>query len=346
MGAPWNCRTRRLPCAIGRIPEKRDFPGLFCAKARKGHFFPIYPDALLDISWTTSSKAATRRSNGPGASSSACSTAASPPALCRAPLRRRVTGRIDSPFARELSGLVVSPSRRDVLWTHNDSGDSARLLAVTTAGGTVAEVVLAGAENVDWEDIAIGPRGSLLVGDIGDNAAMRASMTVWRVPEPTASGTVAATRYELRYADGPHDAETLLFDRRARAIVIVTKSFDGRAGVYVARRPSPQRVRTLRRAGALALGGGEAVTAGDVAPDGRTIALRTYDSAFVWRRRTGETVAAALRGRPCRARVALAGEGEGEALALTRDGGALLTVAEGPRPPLRRYEPSGGASGR
>jgi hypothetical protein len=265
--------------------------------------------------------------------------------LCRGALGARVTGHVDSGFAAELSGLVASRSRRGVLWTHNDSGDSPRLLAVTTSGATVAEVALSGAQNTDWEDIAIGRGGDLLVGDIGDNLGGRASVAVYRVAEPQTSGTVAvAARYELRYPDGARDAEALLFDRASGSIVIVTKSFGGEARVYVARRPSSRRATTLRRAGSMSLGVGEAVTAGDVSADGHTIALRSYDRAFVWRRRAGESIAAALLRRPCDADADLLREGQGEALALTADGRAFYTVPEGSRPALRRYESSAGVS--
>ncbi len=263
------------------------------------------------------------------------------PALCRSLLRVRVSGRVRSPLASELSGLVFSPSRRDLLWSLNDSGNSPSLLGVTPAGATVAEVAVSGAQNVDWEEIATGPRGALLIGDIGDNLGERPSVVVYRVPEPSASGSVApAARYELRYPDGARDAEALLFDRASGTIVIVSKSFAGSARVYVARQPSSRTVTTLRRRGAIALGPGEPVTAGDVSADGRTIVLRTYDRAFVWRTRAGESVAAALRRRPCRAGAELGGEGQGEALALTRDGRAFVTVPEGANPPLRRYAPS------
>ena len=267
-------------------------------------------------------------------------TAARPP-LCGGPLRARVTGRVRSRAARELSGIVLSRARPGVLWTHNDSGDGARLLAVGTAGETIAEVTVTGAEAFDWEAIAAGPRGALLVGDIGDNAAQRASVVVYEVPEPAADAparsTVAATaRYELRYPDGARDAEALLYDRGT--IVIVTKSFGGESGVYVARRPQAGAPTTLRRTGTIRLGAGGAVTAGDISADRRTIVLRTYDRAYVWRRRAGETVAAALRRRPCRADADLGAEGQGEAIALTRDGRAFITVPEGARPALRRYE--------
>jgi hypothetical protein len=268
------------------------------------------------------------------------------PALCDGALHVRVTGHVQSAAATELSGLVLSRSRPGVLWAHNDSGDSPRLLAFKSSGAPVAEVMLAGAENFDWEDIAVGRDGALLVGDIGDNLGQRESVVVYRVAEPRTSGTVpVAARYELRYPDGARDAEALLFDRSDAAIVIVSKSYGGSARVYVARRPSSREVTTLRRsATTIRLGPGEPVTGGDVSADGTTIALRTYDSAYVWRRRKGETVSAALRRRPCRARADLLAEGQGEALALTRDGRGFITVPEGARPAIRRYARSGGAT--
>jgi hypothetical protein len=81
-----------------------------------------------------------------------------------------------------------------------------------------------------------------------------------------------------------------------------------------------------------------------VSADGRTIVLRTYDSAYAWRRRAGESVAAALRRKPFTVKAGLLVEGQGEALALTRDGRAFYTVPEGTEPALRRYEPSAGVS--
>jgi hypothetical protein len=266
--------------------------------------------------------------------------------LCEGELRVRVTGRVASAGATELSGLVASTVRPGVLWSLNDSGNPALLLGFTTSGRRFADVAVAGAENFDWEDIATGRTGTLLAGDIGDNLAQRPSVTVLEVPEPGPGATSVAptARYELRYPDGARDAEALLFDRTDGSIVIVSKSFGPRGGVYVARRPSSRSVTTLRRAGTLRLDEGDAVTAGDVSADGRTIVLRTYDRAFAWRRRPGETVAAALRRRPCVADAFLLAEGQGEAIALTRDGRAFYTVPEGERPQLRRFEPQAGVS--
>jgi hypothetical protein len=279
------------------------------------------------------------------------------PALC-GPLRARILGRVGAPAATELSGLVLSRSQPGVLWTHNDSGDRPRVLAVAADGRLLADVTLTGADNVDWEDIAIDPgtaRGAgatttgdaLLVADVGDNLARRPSVAVYRIAEPrvgagAATAPAPATRIELRYPDGPRDAEALLVDPSDGALVIVEKRFIGRAGVYVAGRPSAGSApATLRRSGRLSLGGNEAITAGDVSADGRTIVLRTYDRAFVWIRRDGEDVAGALRRRPCAARAHLLVEGQGEALAVSPEGHAFYTVPEGRRPAIRRYAPDG-----
>jgi len=115
--------------------------------------------------------------------------------------------------------------------------------------------------------------------------------------------------------------------------VIVTKSFSGNAGVYTAKRGST----TLRRAGTISRGTGEAVTAGSLSADGQTIVLRTYDRAYVWRRARGQSVAAALERHPCVARAHLLREGQGEAIALARNGRAFYTVSEGRTPAIRRY---------
>ncbi len=66
---------------------------------------------------------------------------------------------------------------------------------------------------------------------------------------------------------------------------------------------------------------------------------RSYDRALVWTRRKSEPLAKALSRKPCVADADLVGEGQGEALALAADGRSFFTVAEGGRPPLRRYTP-------
>lgn len=275
---------------------------------------------------------------------------ASPPALCGR-LSVRDVGRIEDTEAVELSGLVASRTRRGILWAHNDSGDRPRLFALTTRARVLGSFEVTGAQAQDWEDIATGPApgsaggGAVLYpADIGDNDARRDAVVVYRVPEPDPSSgggaTAPAGALTLRYPDGPHDAEALLVDPRRARLAIVTKSLDGEAGVYTTSIPTalPAR-RTLRRAGAVALGLANPVTAGDVSADGSIVVLRSYSRLFAWNRAPGESLARTLRRSPCASPTALT-DPQGEAVALVRAGRVALTVSEGSRPALRRYTPA------
>jgi hypothetical protein len=78
--------------------------------------------------------------------------------------------RIESQAIAESSGLVASRTHPGVFWTHNDSGDVARLFAIDARGALVGEFHVAGASHRDWEDIAADDAGYLYVGDFGNNA--------------------------------------------------------------------------------------------------------------------------------------------------------------------------------
>lgn len=265
--------------------------------------------------------------------------AARPPALCGR-LRAHITGRVADPSANELSGLVRSRSQPDLLWSHDDSGAGAILFGLRADGRVAARPTVSGAQAVDWEDIATGPaadgRPLLYVGDIGDNASRRASVDVYRVPEPPvgAADTAPAARLRLRYPDGAHDAEALLVDPLRGDLVIVTKALGaGRAYRGPARLPAGAQT-TLHRGPAIAL---SLVTAGDVSADGQIVVLRGYDRLAVWARHGREPLTTTLGRAPCLSPTSLAGEGQGEAIALDRRGASFATVAEGSPAVLRRY---------
>ncbi len=265
---------------------------------------------------------------------------APPPALCRAD-RPRSLGRVADPAMDELSGLVRGRRDRHVLFALEDSGAPPVITALRPDGALLGRTTLAGAEAIDWEDIAAGPgpdgRASLFAGDIGDNDAARARVQIYRLPEPRAisDATAAAARLDLRYPDGPRDAEALLADPLRRELVIVTKSL-ARGRAYAVASTAPDgATMTLRRGPAVAL---TLVTAGDVSSDGRLVALRSPSTLAVWRRRGREPLTRTLGRAPtCVAPADLSAEGQGESLALSPDGRTAITAPEGIDAVLRRY---------
>lgn len=237
----------------------------------------------------------------------------------------------------EASGLVVSRLNPGVLWTHNDSGDTARIFAIRTDGSLVATVNVNGATAVDWEDISIG-EGTLYVGDIGDNDAKRASVTVYRVKEPDLASPVTqvdAQPLSLTYDDGhAHNAETLMFDPMTGDLVVVTKEFSGASEIFVAKAPLGQQGSLVKygvmSVGSNAMPGSPLVTGGSVSADGTFVVLRTYSGVFGWPRKAGESIPDVLQRDPCV--LPFPDERQGEAIALRPDASGYFTISEGKKP--------------
>ena len=222
----------------------------------------------------------------------------------------------------ESSGLARSTYARDILWTHNDSGDSNRLFAVRPDGSTKAVIRLDGAGARDWEDVAAGPNHTLWIADIGDNARSRSSIQVYRVREPRSlsNGTRRATRFDLRYPDGAHDAEGLMVRPRSGRVFVVTKS--GSGAVYSAPRElSASRTNRLTKVRSVPSG----VTAAAFRPGGGFL-LCNYNDVYVY---------PTLRGAPSRV-FSKPELRQGESLELTRGGGAVLLGSEGTDSPVYR----------
>ena len=129
---------------------------------------------------------------------------------------------------KEVSGMVKSLRFPGDFWVHNDSGDDPVIYRVNDSLQIVQEVFIEDAGHFDWEDISISEyqgESYLFIGDIGDNLAVRDSVSIYLVKEPLADMTSIAIekRISLTYEDGPRDAELLLFDQGLNEIVIVTK---------------------------------------------------------------------------------------------------------------------------
>lgn len=233
----------------------------------------------------------------------------------------------------ESSGLAASHHHDDVLFTHNDSGGRAELFAIGADGRTVGTLRLRGLVARDWEDIARGPDGTVWVGDIGDNRRVREEVTLHVVREPAQlrDATLVPTTRRLRYPDGAQDAEALLVHPRTGEAWLVTREVTGSARVYAVPASGPggavaelRRVADLRLPIPAALGG---VTGGDISPDGRRVVLRTYSAAYEWS--LDGDLASALTGQP--QVIALPEQQQGESVAYTRSGDALLVGTEGER---------------
>lgn len=220
----------------------------------------------------------------------------------------------------ESSGLVRSLRHPGIFWTHNDSGGEPCVFAINLKGETVAKVRVPKAANFDWEDLTQGQdeqgRPCLLIGDIGDNLKLRASLQIYRIPEPDLPAdpekefeSEEPDIWHLGYPDKRHDAETLMRHPKTGEIYILTKEESGHSLLFkVPGELHPGRGYRLEKVTALNFpptprqgkrpGMASMTTSGDFSPDGKRLVICTYSYLYEWKLSAGQPLLEALKAPP------------------------------------------------
>lgn len=151
-------------------------------------------------------------------------------------------GQVPAPV-REVSGLAVSRRDSRIYWAHEDSYTSPVLHAFEADGRARGSLRVAGAENIDWEDVAsftLDGRAWLLIADVGDNQGVRTNCSLLVVAEPDPAElspdrelvATVAWRVPVSYADGPRDCEAVAVDAREGRVYLLAKRVTPH-GLYV-----------------------------------------------------------------------------------------------------------------
>lgn len=255
---------------------------------------------------------------------------------------------------REPSGIVASRTHANILWTHGDSGRAPKLYAVDAQGALVAELAVAGVENVDWEDIALDEHGNLWIGDIGNNSSNRKDLVVYRVAEPDPNAGLESVgvdhRVHFRYPDqddfsdsrGPFDAESLFWwsgslwlatKHRRDTLTVVYRFPQLDVDEVVLERVAQWDLGTQLGEGHPASRFPGMATGADVSADQQALALLSYDAVFVFELAAGQADPFAGKVN----RIALdpghvdqveAVTWEGEQLLLVNEDGAVFRIGE------------------
>ncbi|XP_062585509.1 uncharacterized protein LOC134247184 [Saccostrea cucullata] len=265
-------------------------------------------------------------------------------------------GTVTSHSITEASGICASRTHHDVLYTHNDSGGTHRIFAISaTSGHRLATIYINGAHSQDWEDIACGPcpGGSghcIYISDTGGNAGYDAN-TIYRIREPSSihdqSVNLDGT---LEFSWDQHDCETLLVDPRGE-VYVVSKVGPGHHGKFVHLPSSAwnQHHHVWVNDGVYLpiTASSNSPVGGDISPLGTEILLKTYGHVYYWHIPDGNYEAhihnqpQALPYRP---------ERQGEAVCWKADNTGYYTLSEGANQSLNFYRrisaiPSGSVVG-
>lgn len=231
----------------------------------------------------------------------------------------------------EASGAALDPATRGVLWTHGDSGQRPTLFALAANGRLLGEVLVQGAGNRDWEDMAIGPCPGgtcVYLGDIGNNNARDVDLVIYRAPVPAAADgrTLPVQTFRARYPDHGRDTEAMFVTPEGE-IYLINKGRQDPVELWrwpTPLQPGPVQLERVREIAPPIRHLGDFITGAGMSRDGRWVAVRTYRRLALYR-------AADLLGSGGPAftmDLAPLGEAWGEGVAIESDGTVLL-ISEG-----------------
>ena len=262
----------------------------------------------------------------------------------------RLSGLLLDGDLAETSGLAASRAHPGTLWLVEDGGNPALLHAVSRRGRRVASYTIEGVSNTDWEDLAAfedAGKRFLLIADTGDNGGLRRTLLLHAIEEPSQlhdGGTLEpAWSIAFRWPDGPRDCEAVAVDAASQQVLLVSKKRRPPELFSVPLRPGKPGVQTARPLGRLAGIAGRnqvddttrllaQVSATDLSPDGRTLAVLTYGGLRLYRRSGDEGWTEATARFPLRRDVPWLHQPE--AVAWSIDGRGLYATGEFSPAPL------------
>ncbi len=220
------------------------------------------------------------------------------------PLKLEAYKRIDEPAREEVSGIVKSRIYDDTYWVHGDSGTKDHIYAINEKGEIKSEkkdykgAEIKGVKNEDWEDIALGENGTLILADFGNNCHCRDNLKILIIeePDPDADEAKVLAEYRIKYPEREgilslflednYNAEAV-FMKSGKIYVITKNESGGEAKLLRLDNPVEDEVNTLTEISSFKFKG--QVTAADISPDESKLAVLTYRSIWLFDLKEGQT---------------------------------------------------------
>ena len=270
-----------------------------------------------------------------------------------------VAGLVTGRAVAEISGLAAARNFPGHYWAINDSGDDAVVHLVDGTGGHVGSVPLRGVRNLDWEDLASYEKDGkrwLLVADVGDNGGLRKELQLVVFEEPSVLGEPAEVAWvqAFRWPDGPRDCEAAAVDPVAGEVLLVSKKrvpaelfrvplatrADGAPHVaeFIGTLPHIEQpdARDLELNPVYGRYRAQ-VTAADLSPNGRVLAVLNYRSVHFYVRAPGGDWGPALSPGSRHQHLLLPWLPQAEGLAFAADSSEMVIGSEQLPSPFLRY---------
>lgn len=277
--------------------------------------------------------------------------------LCNSVFRRyvphfdngRAVTHITSSSINEASGICASRVHKNVIYTHNDSGDTHRIFAFSAENGNrLGTITIDGAHSRDWEDIACGPcaGGSghcIYIADTGGNAGGDEN-TIYRIREPSHLGDQhVSLDSTLKFSWDQHDCETVMVDNHGE-VYVVSKVSAGHHPKFV---HLPSYAWGTGRRDYVSNGVYMTITSrsynpvgGDISPSGHEVLIKAYGHVYYWYVPNGD-YSEQLKKPPVE--IPHHWEQQGESVCFEPNGSGYYTLSEGHNQPLYYFHRQGQA---
>ncbi|WP_163708762.1 T9SS type A sorting domain-containing protein [Mangrovibacterium lignilyticum] len=205
----------------------------------------------------------------------------------------------------ETSGIELTG--KNEIWTLNDSGGQPELYLCDTLGNLLRTVKIGGAENHDWEDLTQDDQGNFYIGDMGNNNNDRDNLRIYKIPNPgsTSAESIEAEKIKFTYEDQTEfppddgnmnfDCEAIIWSNNYLYLFSKNRSFPIKTSVY--RIPDEPGEYVAEKIGSFDTGGTSTeetmiysywITAADISPNGKQLALLSHDRVWVFYNFSGD----------------------------------------------------------
>ncbi|WP_397363727.1 hypothetical protein [Olleya sp. R77988] len=189
-----------------------------------------------------------------------------------------VVGSIDGDLDEVSAAQLVSNS--DLIWTIEDAGNKNNVYGLNLKGNIVKDIDISNAKNIDWEDLTTDNKGSLYIGDFGNNSRKRKTFFIYKVENianiknKTEAKTITFTLPENIKSE---DFEAFflwkdyfyIFSKTHKKTMLL--KVPNQIGNHVATFITEYKLK----------GKDTRVTSADISPDGKTVILLNHDK--IWK---------------------------------------------------------------
>jgi len=182
-------------------------------------------------------------------------------------------------------------------WSHNDSGGQPQLYQFDSSGVLLKTLTISNATNIDWEDIAEDSLKNIYIGDFGNNnndrsVANNNRLKIYKITNPNliAGTTTTASIINFEYVDrnfsassGNHNFDMEGFFFFNDSLHLFTKNRTSPSNGWIKHYVLPSTAGTYTAMVVDSFNnGGTRITAADISPNKKTVALSANDKIWLF----------------------------------------------------------------